>query len=87
MDVGVTGYLCKVRDGSDLARSMDTFLALTRTERVQMGLAGRVKMERTFDQTIVVEAYRNILTVAISTKASAGVRSASARALSGVDQA
>ena len=73
VDVGVTGYLCKVRDGSDLARCMDTFLALTRTDRVQMGLAGRAKMAtRTFDQAIVVEAYRNILTVAISTKASAG---------------
>jgi glycosyltransferase involved in cell wall biosynthesis len=58
---GVTGYLCKVRDGDDLARSMDTFLALTRDERAQMGLAGRAKMAAHFDQAIVVEAYRNAL--------------------------
>jgi glycosyltransferase involved in cell wall biosynthesis len=57
----VTGYLCKVRDGDDLARSMDTFLALTRDERAQMGLAGRAKMAAHFDQAIVVEAYRNAL--------------------------
>ena len=61
VDVGVTGYLCKVRDGSDLARCMDTFIALTRTDRVQMGLAGRAKMATSFDQAIVVEAYRNAL--------------------------
>ena len=58
---GVTGYLCKVRDGDDLARSMDTFLALTRDERAQMGLAARAKMETSFDQAIIVEAYRNAL--------------------------
>jgi glycosyltransferase involved in cell wall biosynthesis len=61
VDDGVTGYLCKVRDGDDLARSMDTFLALTRDERAQMGLAGRAKMAAHFDQAIVVEAYRNAL--------------------------
>ena len=37
VDDGVTGYLCKVRDGDDLARSMDTFLALPRAERAQHG--------------------------------------------------
>jgi glycosyltransferase involved in cell wall biosynthesis len=61
VDDGVTGYLCKVRDSSDLARCMDTFIALTRTDRVQMGLAGRAKMATSFDQAIVVEAYRNAL--------------------------
>ena len=61
VDDGVTGYLCKVRDGDDLARSMDTFLVLTRDERAQMGLAGRAQMAAHFDQAIVVEAYRNAL--------------------------
>jgi glycosyltransferase involved in cell wall biosynthesis len=58
---GVTGYLCKVRDGDDLAKSMNTFLALPQAEMAQMGLAGRAKMAAHFDQAIVVEAYRNAL--------------------------
>jgi len=81
VDDGVTGYLCKVRDGDDLARSMDTFLVLTRDERAQMGLAGRAKMAKNFDQAIVVEAYQDALTATTSMKASVGARSASARAL------
>jgi len=61
VDDGVTGYLCKVRDGDDLARSMEAFLALSQTEKTEMGLAGRAKMVTSFDQAIVVEAYRNAL--------------------------
>ncbi|MDA7760372.1 glycosyltransferase, partial [Amylibacter sp.] len=61
VDNGETGHLCKVRDGDDLARSMEAFLVLTRVERVQMGLAGRAKIAAHFDQAIVVEAYRNAL--------------------------
>ena len=58
---GVPGYLCKVRDGDDLARRMEAFLALPQAEKAQMGLAGRAKMATSFDQAIVVEAYRNAL--------------------------
>ena len=61
VDDGVTGYLCKVRDGDDLAKSIDAFLALTRDERARMGPAGQAKMATSFDQAIVVEAYRNAL--------------------------
>ena len=61
VDDGVTGYLCKVRDGDDLTKSMNAFLALPREERARMGRAGRAKMAKSFDQAIVVEAYRNAL--------------------------
>jgi glycosyltransferase involved in cell wall biosynthesis len=61
VDDGVTGYLCKVRDGDDLARRVDAFMALPHAEKAQMGLAGRAKMAKSFDQAIVVEAYRNAL--------------------------
>ena len=61
VDDGVTGYLCKVRDGDDLAKSLDAFLALPREERARMGLAGRAKMAASFDQAIVVQAYRDAL--------------------------
>tara|TARA_B110000211_G_scaffold17320_1_gene18072 strand:+ start:3026 stop:3583 length:558 start_codon:yes stop_codon:yes gene_type:complete len=62
VDDGVTGYLCEVRDGDDLARRMEELLALSQAERAHMGLAGRAKMVKNFDQAIVVEAYRNALT-------------------------
>ena len=58
---GETGYLCKVRDGDDLARSIETFLALPRAEIARMGRAGRAKMSKSFDQAIVVQAYRDAL--------------------------
>jgi glycosyltransferase involved in cell wall biosynthesis len=61
VDDGVTGYLCKVRDGDDLARSIDAFLALPQAEKARMGLAGRARMTTSFDQAIVVEAYRDAL--------------------------
>lgn len=61
VDNGETGHLCKVRDCDDLARSMEVFLALSQTEKTKMGLAGRAKMVTSFDQAIVVEAYRNAL--------------------------
>ena len=61
VDDGVTGYLCEVRDGDDLARRMEELLALSQAERARMGLAGRAKMETSFDQAIIVEAYRNAL--------------------------
>jgi glycosyltransferase involved in cell wall biosynthesis len=81
VDDGVTGYLCKVRDADDLAWRVDTFLALPPPERAQMGLAGRAKVAKSFDQAIVVQAYQDALTATTSMKASVGARSASARAL------
>ena len=56
-----TGYLCKVRDGLDLSRSVKAFLALPHAQRAGMGRAGRVKMAVSFDHAIVVQAYRDAL--------------------------
>ena len=64
---GVTGLLCKVRDAADLARAMGEMISYGRAARDAMGQAGRVLMERNFDQKIVVEAYRRAL-------AEAGIR-------------
>jgi glycosyltransferase involved in cell wall biosynthesis len=58
---GETGYLCKVHDGDDLARCIETFLALPCAEMARMGRAGRAKMVKSFDQAIVVQAYHDAL--------------------------
>jgi glycosyltransferase involved in cell wall biosynthesis len=54
---GVTGYLCRVRDSADLAEKMRRIVSLTADERIQMGLAGRNKILREFDERIVTARY------------------------------
>lgn len=58
---GVTGFLCAARSGESLAEACRRFAALSIRQREAMGLAGRRKMERAFDQKIVVAAYRKAL--------------------------
>ena len=52
---GVNGYLCKPRDASDLADKMKDMLKLSLHERTEMGLRGREKIEREFDEKIIVQ--------------------------------
>ena len=61
VDTGVSGFLCEVRNADSLAMAMERFLALTPDARAAMGQAGRAKMEREFDQALVVAAYREAL--------------------------
>ena len=57
VDDGVTGLLCRVRDATDLAVKIRSIAGMTSAQRQAMGLAGRAKMEREFDQRIVIEGY------------------------------
>jgi glycosyltransferase involved in cell wall biosynthesis len=61
VDRDVSGFLCEVRSADSLARAMERFLALTPKERETMGRAARAKMEREYDQAVIVEAYRAAL--------------------------
>ncbi len=58
VDDGVSGFLCRPRDAVDLARQMLRLLATPPALQREMGRAGRRKMEREFDETRVIEAYR-----------------------------
>ncbi|MBX9866387.1 MAG: glycosyltransferase family 4 protein [Burkholderiales bacterium] len=58
---GVTGFLAKVKDVSTLADVMIKFIELPFDKKVEMGLNGRRKMEREFDQTIVVNKYLEVV--------------------------
>ena len=64
-DEGSSGFGFAAGDAEDLERTIRRFLALTREERVGMGLAGRAKMEREFDRETVVSAYMEELEKAI----------------------
>ena len=56
-----TGFLCNVRSAESLAAACRKFLDLDHRARVAMGLAGRAKMQREFDQRIVVTAYETAI--------------------------
>lgn len=54
---GVSGIPFKARDPEDLVRAIKEFIALPYKTKVQMGLAGRKRMEKLFDRQIVVDKY------------------------------
>ena len=57
VDDGISGYLCAPGDAQDLSRAMGQLLALTPDERQAMGQQGRLKMERSYDERLVVNQY------------------------------
>lgn len=58
VDDGLTGMLCKVQDATDLAEKMMAMLETSVATRMQMGEAGRRKMEKEFSDSVVIEKYR-----------------------------
>jgi glycosyltransferase involved in cell wall biosynthesis len=58
---GVTGFLCKPRDGVDLAEAMFRLIALSVAERKAMGQRARAHVEEHFDQQIVINKYLEIV--------------------------
>lgn len=54
---GVTGYIFEPRSSADLIDKAERFLALTKEQREQMGLAGHEKVAREFDRELVIRAY------------------------------
>lgn len=61
VDDGVTGRLCRVEDADDLAARMDAMIDAGAAGRSMMGAAARQKMEREYDQRLVVTAYRDAI--------------------------
>lgn len=62
----ISGFLCQVRSAESLAAAMERFLALSSGAQQDMGAAGRAKMEREYDQALVVATYRAVLDVVAS---------------------
>lgn len=57
VDDGVSGFLCRPGNSASLAAAMRRVLALDPAARVEMGRAGRAKMEREFDERLVIARY------------------------------
>ncbi len=54
---GLNGFLCEVKNAQDLALKMKEMLVLSEDQRRLMGQNGRLKMEKKFDEQIVVQNY------------------------------
>ncbi len=77
VDHGVNGYLCKVRDAPDLAQKMSSLLSLTYQQRKSMGQRGREKIERQFDEQIVIGRYLSAIEECLSGSPKPGSRGTS----------
>ena len=54
---GVTGLLCEVKSADSLAQQLERLLLSSHMARAEMGVAGRAKVAREFDENAVVERY------------------------------
>lgn len=53
----ITGLLCEVKNGKDLAKKMEKMLLLTPEQRIEMGRKARQKIIKEYDKNIVINAY------------------------------
>ncbi len=56
-DEGISGFGFKAKNSKDLEKVMEKFINLDYEKKVEMGKAGRKKMEREFNRDIVVKMY------------------------------
>jgi len=61
VDDGVNGYLCKPKDVASLSAQMKKMIALSLQERYDMGIRGRQKVQRSFDERLVIEKYQEAI--------------------------
>lgn len=57
VDDKVNGYLCEPRSTDSLVEKLHNIILLTHEERLAMGLKSRCKVEREFDEEIVITKY------------------------------
>lgn len=75
VDDNVTGFLCRLRDADDLADKIEQIISLTPEGRVEMGKRGREKIEREFDERVVIDAYFRAIAEVCGTRSSQMVTS------------
>lgn len=57
VDNGINGFIVKQRNVNSLIEKIELFLKLTYEEKKDMGIAGRIKVEKEFNREIVVKQY------------------------------
>ena len=58
---GVTGFLCEAKNADSLTQQLERMLLLSHAARAEMGVAGRAKVTREFDENGVVERYKGTI--------------------------
>lgn len=53
----VTGYITRIKNTSDVIKAVEKIINMVNSDREQMGLNGRKKIEKEFDRKIVVDKY------------------------------
>lgn len=57
VDDGINGFLCEPKNAEDLALKLETIILMQHKERLEMGLKSRQKIEREFDEKLVIKKY------------------------------
>lgn len=57
VDDGINGVVVEEKNSQDLIKKIEEFLSVSWEERRNMGLAGRVKVEKEFNRQIVIQKY------------------------------
>lgn len=60
-DEGRSGYGFQAKDVRSLVQALEKFISLSQSEREEMGLAGRKKMEKEFDRKIIIHEYMKLI--------------------------
>lgn len=63
VDDGVNGFLCDIRSTQSLKEKLSQIINLSHQERLVMGGNSRLKIEKEFDEKIVVQKYLNTISV------------------------
>lgn len=61
IDNDINGLLFNVKSAEELIEKIDKFINLDYREKVLMGLAGRIKVQDSFNRDIVVDKYMNLI--------------------------
>lgn len=70
VDDGLSGLLCRPKDDLDLAEKMVRIMDMSYEEREAMGRCGREKVEREFDEKIVIKKYIDAISLTLEDKKS-----------------
>jgi len=58
---GVNGLLCKLKDTNDVAFQMEKIFLFDENQRMAMGKKGREKIVSEFDESIVIDRYKDAI--------------------------
>lgn len=66
VDDSVNGFLCEPRSTASLVSQLDRIIIMDHQNRVAMGLRSRQKIEREFDEKIIITKYIEAITMVLS---------------------